>query len=130
VQPAEVLSGAVGAPDRVFLRRLRAQALIHLGTLERVASRPGAALRTLREALAIIDGITAPDGALLCDRACAESQLFALDEQPPGELLPADRADCLAAGERAMASLRRAVATGFRDTARLRGEIELEPSRL
>jgi hypothetical protein len=28
-----------------------------------------------------------------------------------------------------MATLRRAVATGFRDTARLRGEIELEPIR-
>jgi tetratricopeptide (TPR) repeat protein len=116
-------------PYREFLRRLRARALTDLGTLERVAGRPGAALRTLRQALSIIDGIAEPDGSLFCDQACAESQLFALADNSAGDFLPADRADCLAAGERAMASLRRAVATGFQDTARLRGEIELEPIR-
>ena len=94
-----------------------------------MAGRPRAALRTLREALAIIDSIAEPDGGLLYDRACAESQLFALAEQSSGGLLPADRVDCLAAADRAMADLRRAVAMGFRDTARLRGEIELEPIR-
>ena len=81
--------------------------MTNLGTLERVASRPRAALRTLREALAIIDRIADPDGGLRYNRACAESQLLALAEQFSGDLLPADRADCLAAADRAMADLRR-----------------------
>jgi tetratricopeptide (TPR) repeat protein len=121
------LEGA--APDWPALRRRRIQTLAHLGTLERVAGRSKGALRTLREALAIIDSIAEPDGGLLYDRACAESQLFALAELSSGDLLPSDRVDCLAAADRAMAALRRAVAMGFRDTARLRGETDLEPIR-
>src|SRR5262249_43600870 len=99
-------------PRRDYLRRRRAQTLAHFGTLERIAARPKAALRALRQALAINDGIAEPVGEMLYDRACAESQLLALAEQPATELLPTDRADCLAAADRAMADLRRAVAMG------------------
>jgi serine/threonine-protein kinase len=116
-------------PGRDFLRRRRAVALTSLGILERVAGRPRIALRTFRQALAVLDGIAEPDGGFLYNRACIESQLFALAEQFPGDLLPDDRADCLAAADRAMVALRQAVAMGFRDTARLRGETDLEPIR-
>jgi tetratricopeptide (TPR) repeat protein len=116
-------------PGPEALRRRRARAMTDLGILERVAGRSRGALRTLREALAIIDSIAEPGGGLLYDRAGAESQLFALAEQSPGDLLPAERADGLAAADRAMADLRRAIVMGFRDTARLRGETGLEPIR-
>jgi serine/threonine-protein kinase len=125
-----ILNELEGAdPGRDFLRRLRARTLAHLDILERNAGRPRAALRTLQEALELSEGIAEPDGRLQYDRACALSQLFALAEQFPGELLPADRADCVAAGDRAMAALRSAVAMGFSDTARLRGDTDLEPIR-
>ena len=121
------MEGAAPEWDRSRLRR--AQTLAHVGAVERIAGRSGAALRTLREALAIIDSIAEADGGLLYDRACAESQLLALAEQSSGDLLPADRADCLAAADRAMAALRQAVDMGFRDTVRLRSETDLEPIR-
>jgi serine/threonine-protein kinase len=116
-------------PGRNFLRRQRAQTLAHLGSLERIAGRPRTALETLRHALEITEGITEPDGRLLYDLAGVLSQLVALAQQSSAELLPADRADCIAAGDRAMTALRRGVAMGFRDTSRLRGETDLEPIR-
>jgi serine/threonine-protein kinase len=116
-------------PGGDFLRRLRAQTLAHLGILERIAGRPRAAVRTLREALEITQDIAEPDARVFYTRACAESQLLALAQQSSSDLSPTDTADFLAAGGRAMTALRRGVAMGFRDTARLRGETDLEPIR-
>ena len=92
-------------PDLDPLRQRRAQTMCNVGILERVAGRPTAALRTLREALAASDRIAEPDGGQFYDRACIESQLLALAQTPSSDLLATDRVDCLAAGDRAMAAL-------------------------
>jgi eukaryotic-like serine/threonine-protein kinase len=116
-------------PDRDRLRMQRAKILSHVGALERVSGRPAAALQTLRDALAITSGFAEPHEALLYDRACAESQLFALTQQSSAGLSPADRVDCQGAANRAVAALRQAVEMGLRDTFRLGGDTDLDPIR-
>src|SRR4051794_27619725 len=70
-----------------------------------------------------------PTARAMYQRASAEAQLLALAQESPGAFEPTDLADCRAAGDRAMEALQRSVGMGLRDTARLRGETDLEPIR-
>jgi serine/threonine-protein kinase len=106
-------------------------AVLHcnIGGLHRKDRRPTEALSSLRRGLASLGRGPGPDAWGLYLQACLLAQCAGLAAESPGAFPDEDRAWLAGSSERAMAALRRAIAAGFREAARLRNEEDLAPLR-
>jgi serine/threonine-protein kinase len=94
--------------------------LFNLAAAQRAAGRPRDSLETYRRAAALLEGIEKPNGSAAYNLACCYARL--------GEGL-APGAESEAALARAVTTLRRAIALGFRDLNHMNADSDLDPLR-
>jgi hypothetical protein len=104
--------------------------VLSLATVRAAGGRPGEALANIQRAEQIVGRFPDIEAYTLVCMARAYAQYSATARRGARDLPPTDRAECNAYADRAMATLRRAVAAGFAEVAMLRRDIDLDPLRL
>jgi tetratricopeptide (TPR) repeat protein/tRNA A-37 threonylcarbamoyl transferase component Bud32 len=113
-------------PAFVWLRGRVAGSLTGLGTVQRRAGQAADAVASFRRAADVVEQLPTPTPRHLYDLACCHALLAGVAAEP-GSGLPAREG--AAAAERAMATLRRAVAEGNSNLAHLRADPYLDDLR-
>ena len=88
--------------------------------------RPAEAVSAFREAIAILEGLASPTSGDLYDLACTQSLLSGVASDAGSGLTAADGQ---AEADKAMKSLRRAVAAGWQRAGHMRADTDLDPIR-
>jgi eukaryotic-like serine/threonine-protein kinase len=90
------------------------------------AGRPAEAVSAFRDAIGILEGLASPTSGTVYDLACSQSLLSGLASDAGSGLTAAEGH---AEADQAMKSLRRAVAAGWKDSAHMRADTDLDPVR-
>jgi hypothetical protein len=93
-----------------------------LGALERGDGHPASAAAFLRQAIGILERFQSRDPVDLYNLACCDAMLAGVAADPGSGMTPADAS---AAGDKAMAALREAVALGYRNVAGMKSDPDL-----
>ena len=88
--------------------------------------RPAEAVSAFREAIAVLEGLASPTPGNIYDLACNQSLLSGVAADAGSGLTAADGQ---AEADKAMESLRRAVAAGWNNAAHMRVDTDLDPIR-
>jgi hypothetical protein len=88
--------------------------------------RPGEAVEAYRESITLLEGLEKPEADDVYDLACSHALIHGVASEK-GSGLTATAA--FAAGEQAIATLRRAIAAGYRGLADMRRNTELDSLR-
>src|SRR5262249_49979634 len=102
---------------------------LELTIVRAAAGRPAEALVNLRKAEPLIERLPDVAPGTLYTLACAYAQYSTAARRSAEDLTPAERAECEAYADRAMAALRRAVAAGFSHVGPMRRGPDLDPLR-
>jgi eukaryotic-like serine/threonine-protein kinase len=118
------LAGAESSQQRY--RTILSDGLRRRGITLKKCGRSAGAVAAFREAIAVLEGLASPGSTEIYDIACNQSLLSALARESGSGLSDADgRAEA----DKAMASLRRAVAAGWGQAAHMRVDTDLDPLR-
>jgi serine/threonine-protein kinase len=102
---------------------------LSLSTVRAAAGLPGEALANIQRAEQIVGRFPDIESYTLVCMARAYAQYSTAARRGERHLPPADQAECKTYADRAMATLRRAVAAGYAEVASLRRDIDLDPLR-
>ena len=98
----------------------------HRGITLQKCGRPAEAVVAFRESIGLLEGLARPTSGNIYDLACSQSLLSGVASDA-GSGLTATLGG--AEADRAMNSLRRAIAAGWKDRAHMRADTDLEPLR-
>ncbi|MBI1913775.1 MAG: protein kinase [Planctomycetes bacterium] len=121
-----VVAAVPESPEPV---RLLARQFARLGAAQRQLGQPAEALHSYREARALLETLPQPAPGDLYELGCSRAACGLLVGHGKTELTQKEQAQRQKDAELALDALRKAVASGFRDLARLRNDPELEALR-
>jgi tetratricopeptide (TPR) repeat protein len=116
----------MASPDKTWWRSELADAVRHRGIALQKLGRPGDAVAAYREAIALLEKLPKPEPYDVYSLACSHALIHGTAPDKGSGLTAADTH---AAGELALAALRRAVAAGYRDRAGLHQDTDLDSLR-
>jgi tetratricopeptide (TPR) repeat protein len=107
-------------------KSIRANTFRNRGIALQKLSRPGEAVKAYRESITLLESLPKPTTVNLHDVACGYALLHGTGQEKESGLT---NAEAQAAGEKAVAALRRAIAAGYRNAEGLRKETDLDSQR-